>query len=604
MKLLRRFSPSRSEHSVRVRGRAVYHSYSFDLGPGLDIFRVAHTLMVEDMGSVATSPKSNELRVSRSIVGIETALREAESMAKFMDEYYSDQPRLGVLFRQSPWLIIRFFFMYLAQVFSLAGTRSPSAEQVSKDNESELSDEPKRMVVEARDGLQKALVDFHVWGAIRTRTEQSQYSSRYFHTVPYLRVELNRVPYSDGLVGDEVLDVSLMLHRSGICILTLSTAVYTELDAKNIANCMVSEYRKLDRAEISEPIMRRFASGNGRITRALKKADLPTYERLRWVVMRPEADGPVSFDTVFEVYQTAIESVARRPSRSGWKSYTTLSIGAPTCGCHGSGAKDHHRSEFAQLMLRATRPLTLKPETEEDLLENHLKIEDQELWISAGNAMAVSWEQDQPDLADDLHHLIPIESAILQIRQLEQIDRITSDAVVRDKRLFGVQHLFAVGLQEYKRNLLQGPDAENVVEAVLNKNSAPDLYDRLMDRVKVLESIVATRYSRMVARRSIAISASGFIVVLLFLLPRISETITELEGQNQRSRNLIQAADTLLNGRGNLVLAVYVSAIVVAALVLVWMSIRKRIKPVRSRRFGFRLKQPIEVALKQPDESP
>jgi len=252
-------------------------------------------------------------------------------------------------------------------------------------------------------------------------------------------------------------------------------------------------------------------------------------------------------------------------------------------------------------MLRATRPVILKPESEDDLLGNYLMIEDQELWISVGNAMYVSWGKDRPDFTEDLHQLIPIESAILQVRQLEQIDRITSDAVVRDKRLFSVQHLFAVGLQEYKRNLLQGPDAESVVEAVLEKHAAPDLYNRLMDRVKVLESIVTTRYSRMVARRSVAISAAGFIVVLMFLLPRISETITEFEKQNQWSRELTQSADALLHGRGNLVLAIYIGAIVIAAVILVKMSIRKRIKPVPSRRFGYQLKQPIEVVLRESE---
>lgn len=573
----------------------MYYSYSFDLGPGLDIFRVAHRLLAEDMGSVATSPKSDHLSVGRSIVETEKQLCKADSFSDFLEEFYSQEPRLRVLFRRSPWLVIRFFFFY-----AWARLRG---KPMSTNMDSDPSGEPKRIIEKARRALSRALVDYQIWGATRTRIEQTQYSSRYFHTVPYLRVELNRARYSDNLVGEEVLDASLMLHRSGVCILTLSTAVSTELKVADMRNCLLSEYRLLNRLELSEPIMRRYWKASGISTRKLRAADLPTQESLRWIVMEPDPGESVSFHTVFEAYHAAIESVARRPSRSGWKSYTTLSIGAPTCGCSGATAKVNHRSEFAQLMLRATRPVTLKPEAEDDLLKNHLMIEEQELWISVGNAMSVSWVNDRPDFTEDLHQLIPIESAILQVRQLEQIDTITSDAVVLDKRLFSVQHLFAVGLQEYKRNLLQGPDAENIVEAVLRKHAAPDLYDRLMDRVKVLESIVTTRYSRMVARRSVAISAAGFIVVLMFLLPRISETITEFEKQNRWSRDLTQSADALLDGRGNLVLAVYIGAIVISAFILVWLSIRKRIKPVRSRRFGYQLKQPVEVVLRESEES-
>lgn len=101
--------------------------------------------------------------------------------------------------------------------------------------------------------------------------------------------------------------------------------------------------------------------------------------------------------------------------------------------------------------------------------------------------------------------VVSIESAILQYRQLEAIDHRTVNVSIRDRDLFAAQKQLATGLPEYGRNLISDMNAYEVVDGLSEKLKTAQIYSRLNVRVKVLESVVNTRYSRRQSRRSLSI---------------------------------------------------------------------------------------------------
>ena len=119
------------------------------------------------------------------------------------------------------------------------------------------------------------------------------------------------------------------------------------------------------------------------------------------------------------------------------------------------------------------------------------------------------------DAIDYLSHLDvlePIEFAVLQNRQLEAIDTRTVNISVRDRDLFAAQRQLATGLPEYGQKFMADINAPMVVEGLAEKLRTPQIYSRLNDRVKVLESIVNPRFTRKQSRRSLAISFIGLTI--------------------------------------------------------------------------------------------
>src|ERR1700739_1864969 len=87
------------------------------------------------------------------------------------------------------------------------------------------------------------------------------------------------------------------------------------------------------------------------------------------------------------------------------------------------------------------------------------------------------------------------------------------------------------------------PDkSSSFVDGLAEKLKTPQLYSRLNDRVKVLESIVNTRFTRKQSRRSLSISFIGLTIVVLLLLPRIKELIEKMAMLTPTS-SLVTAVD-------------------------------------------------------------
>src|SRR5690606_32719200 len=110
----------------------------------------------------------------------------------------------------------------------------------------------------------RGLLKYSLHGALRVRIEQKTHFPRYFSSEPYLRLALNRVFFRDFLIsGEDAIEASLMIHRSGICMITLSTGLAECLDEKGIRECLYSSARRLKWAKISIPVMLQYATSQG-----------------------------------------------------------------------------------------------------------------------------------------------------------------------------------------------------------------------------------------------------------------------------------------------------------------------------------------------------
>ncbi|MDX1875545.1 hypothetical protein SBI67_25780 [Mycolicibacterium sp. 120266] len=589
----------RADHPLRMSGRGVFYSFSFDLGPGLDIVDFADKMLRRNMAAVAGSPSRDDLRIPQRGVELDRRQQEAFALVEFLKVLHSSEFSWRQLFKYNRRLALRvlwgarFVMMRYFLAYAIYGQRVKGVRRESDENVADVpswSTEAQDQIGEVVEGYANMLLNDHLLGAIRLRLEQQFYLPGYFEPAqPFIRIEMNRAYYWDRSHDDEPIEVSLMAHRSGICMLTFAMPVAKEFGVLEANDYLLAGSRPLDGIEISLPIF-----GKPERPVSLNEYGLhmwqQTHSDMDWIVAKVprQSVAKMSPETVFNAYLTAIQETAGRKIFSEWRCNSTLFLGPPTCKCHSEEVKGLHADELSQLMVRARGGMPLQDDVAEDLLKNHLLNSNEELWLSAGHAIHTSWDSSKIDYIKDLYMIEPIESAIVQHRQLQAIDNRTIHTRVQDKFLFAAQEQLATGLPEYGRNLLVDINAPVIVEALAEKLRTPALYSRLNDRVKVLESVVNTRFTRKQSRRSLAISVIGVSIVVVLLLPRIDEFLRKAHNLSPLD-SLGSAVLELFGTADRATVAIY--AIVVIVTVLFFIATTVRIPRSRLRRrkqeFGF-----------------
>lgn len=616
-----------------MSGRGTFYSFSFDLGPNIDPVTMANTLLKRDMATIAGSPSRNGLRVGKRIRNAGRVQSEAIRYAEWLEIFNSDDIQWRRMFRLHPKITIRvlfigrrYVFRYLLFVLHRIMWGIPTGSKSTNDSSSATSgdedesatkqyDETYRIVEEASTGLTERLNKRHIYGAMRLRLQQEMYFPRYYKThEPFIRLELNQSFYSDQSHEDEPIEISLMIHRSGVCILTFAMPIAKEVGTDDTFAYLLASKRRLKMAEISVPILGappRFMNNGYYYWRM----EITSNDKLDWVRFREpdDGEGKITVKTVFLVYLDAIQRAAGQEMQTEWRCNTTLFLGTPRCRCDGTEAKTAHEAEFAQMMVRSRQSMPVTEDVRKELLKNYLVNSDEEIWLSVGHAIHTIWNYSRIDYTRDMETVEPIESAILQHRQLEAIDHRTVNVSVRDQDLFNAQQQLATGLPEYGRNLMTDLNAPAVVDGMAAKFRTPQLYSRLNDRVKVLESVVNTRFARKQSKRSLAISVIGLGVVLILLLPRIDELLKKLAVLSPTG-SLIEKLRNFVGGEDQTTVAIYIVAIGLAVLVLAKLSlpfprprsvvswIRRPKLPKRKRNFGYSTKHDVVVTRGASDD--
>lgn len=449
-------------------------------------------------------------------------------------------------------------------------------------------------------------MDQIIMGGVRVRLEQEIYFPHFFLGVEsFLRLELNHSFFTDEDFETEPIETSLMIHRSGVCILTFATPIARNIDIEAAHNISLSNTRHFREVKFSEPILYK------RIVESMESKftclpDDEIHESLRWLTVssKPDPDSPrISLLDVFFVYLVAIENAARRELQHEWRCYTTIFQGKPLCGCDGVQAKTMHATDFGQLLVRSKSRYPIVPELREELMQNQLVTTHAELWVSGGCAIHTNWISDEMNYLSDLEIIAPIEYAILQHAQLEAIDIRTVDVTTKDQDLFTTQLQLVASMSEYGRTHMSDIDAPRVVDAVSDRLNTPRIYDRLHERMRFSENIVNTRFNRKQSRRSVTIAALGFAIVVLLLLPRIVEFIDTARKNETLAGPLCKLIE-FLGGYDNAVLWIYALSVVILLLIVAAFSFQPKFTWRTRKNFGFATERDVSIIRDVPEPVP
>jgi hypothetical protein len=281
-------------HALRMSGRTAFYSFSFDLGADLDYIALANGLLKKDMATVAGSPTRDGFRVGRRVSKTHRFHRNASRTADFYNALYDEEFSITRLWRIDKlqtltiiWILRSVLWSAVIRwVRSSVGLEAPSEDQsdhreTSTRNSAESIDDSRTEMNRAIDGIRETFMGQLILGAMRLRLEQQIYFPRYYAQLePFIRLEMNRSHVTVGEFEDEPIEISLMIHRSGICILTFATSVDAELDFRAAYNALYAGARHFDAVKLSEPVFS-YSGSRPDQCRAMRPAAPPPFRR-RW----------------------------------------------------------------------------------------------------------------------------------------------------------------------------------------------------------------------------------------------------------------------------------------------------------------------------------
>jgi len=566
----------RSRHRAKYSAVGVCFTYAFSLPPGSDIDDLANRLLDTGVADVAAVAPSTTMRVSRRQLAALRARDTLEGLSNIAEvadgkistfRWVFNNPRAAA-----------FAFRRRVLRFSLSSNKAGRLSSSDRTNLSSL----RESVAEIDAAMAE---NAKVLGAAAA-TDEFLFSPIYLRKGPFIRLELGNLGATSRLLADETIIPILVLHRSGVALLTFYTVVGSNRSSVELVRASVSKTMTLTSTTFPIPVV-----GVGEIADQVARTDellpdgdsVPTHRRIEW------ADD-FSIADAFFVYRDRIcELAGERGGRVGdYFCYATLAIGGIAC----CGTRDRwlksHSDELAGLILRYDDFGDIGDATTAKVLQADRSIQrSSSRYYNGGNAVTVDWNTDETEYAPSFVSLLDtvaiIENAVLQYWQIQELDNRLDLSERRASTLTKIQLRLAEGIAEHRSSTISFGGAQDIVADILAKLNVGELHQRVVDRLAMNQQLVDVRKVDASVRRNYLIAGIGSFATVLLGIPAIRDSLSVI-AQWKPPPFIVPAARPLIEwakGGANAIILMYAGFLFLATLLLVANFIRR---PKRWRR--------------------
>jgi hypothetical protein len=566
----------RREHDARYNSPAVHYTFAFSLPRGADIYKLTETLLRRDLASAAGSVirgiryahRYQTVQKNRALAETLSTLKDVEEGEGKLIHWMARHPRTAYLLLRKK--IIRI-------------TRSKERDKPNPEL-IKIYEEFGKIPTELDDKMAEAGL---ILGS-QLATDELLFNPDYLSDEPFIRLDLDSVFVEcDDFADPEVL-MSLLLHQSGVALLTFSATPGENRTTDDLLSVSSSNQVAFTKTILDESLGKLIGHAN---KDRVVEDEWKESEGIRW--RETSWREPLPLQELFQAYSDLIISNTRgRSTHSPWMCYTTLFVDSMMCCDTRTKWLDRHRLELAGLIGRRREYANSKPSYVTRLLAAEQGIRSYESkYFGPGNAVIVRWDFEREttltSLTDQFPTIAIVQSALLQYWQLLALDARFVSTKWKSSDLASIQRLIIAGLDEYRGAKLMWEEAIVEENEITNGLGVDRLYARILDRLGAIDQLMTARSTQVGARRNLLIAALGSFATLLLGLPAIRDLLNIVRQLDTSIfpgillRPLASFAADGPAGAWNL----YVVLIGVAAAVLA-ISVLMRVRDVRKERRG------------------
>jgi hypothetical protein len=512
-------------HQAQHLSATMYYTFCFSLPEGTDIYKLADSLLKSDVAAFATDARHGELRLAHRSKELMKTRTDAVALAAW-SQVLNGEGSVRAWIRKHPKMALKIatsLMPILIKSKLRGGNGLSSTNESEAESDRNVADDTVQFI---DDSMDKARVILGLRDAIDHRL----YTPGYLEESPFIRLELESVYVTSEHFQNEPLEAYLLLHHSGVALLTLAIAAAGKLSTDDLLGIIESQSFGLVETRMPTSLSGRGRASNDATLEDQIESEMS--EGLHW--RRTAWRTPINLSDVFEVYQYNILKAANKKvegRHSEWMCYPLLVTNGQSCCRNRNAWLKRHRGELAGLLLKAPGYGLLSEGVAEMLPPDDAINQGESQYFNLSHAVVVRWHFSQdagPDMASDLWHLVPIESFLLQYWQIRELDWSISSSKWSSRSLPRLQEKLISGAVEYGRAKMTSSTADARVRRLLSESGCDKVYSRIMDRLNMLAQLLDAKSVEVSGRKNVLVASLGFLAAVAFGLPAINASIQAL----------------------------------------------------------------------------
>lgn len=551
---------------LRFEEVVIFYNQVFDLGSNVNPTEFARKLLQEDFALVAPNYLTNEVEVAERFKDLEQLRSSAEALSDLRQSLDSSGVR-GV----AKWALSH--PVHALRLMPLFWRSMKDREPLPKEQEGEAEKEVDGGAETAGNGSQpaeeravkfmdNAMRRLGWFESLQRHVDRSLFKPQYLEEVPFTRIGLQ--PFFATMAGEKIgVDVGLLVHRSGVAILTF----YVSFEGRKTAEELLDLELLAPKAEISEMRVARAvvepqARSHG--LRAKELGQIPSERKfssgVEWFVYRDHEKGTLV--DVFDMYRIAVASslqgektlsldkLMARLRAPEWFVYPVVFARRVLPAIPDSGVfKEQYPRQIAGLVQRIEwRGLT--EENVREMVEGDFSIKkDYSLYVEAGHATVFYMEpyrqkliavygENVPGenwLAAHFQTSVVIDVLLIQRWILTTLNRRLGSLTSNPAGLNDLKRDLLVTLEEYHNIAVSYGSAQEIIRQARQKMGTDELYQALMRKLDILDRLIEVEETRRRAWRDRTLKAATAVATLLVGLPAASRVTEVIAGWDPAS---------------------------------------------------------------------
>lgn len=560
------FSDRQSAGEVRFEEVVIFYNQVFDLGSNVNPTEFARKLLQEDFALVAPNYLTNEIEVAERFKNLERLRSSAEALYDLRQSLDSAGVRGMVTWALSHPVralrLVPLFWQSRKEHEPLPNEQEREADKEGDScaetagNGSQLAEE---QAVKFMDEAMRRLGRFE---SLQRHVDRSLFKPQYLEKVPFTRIGLQ--PFFATMAGERIgVDVGLLVHRSGVAILTF----YVSFEGRKTAEELLDLELLAPKAEISELRVARAVvepQANSHGLRAKELDHIPSEREfssgVEWFIYRDHEKGALV--DVFDMYRIAVVSSLHngRATRPGkllarlrapeWLVYPVVYARRVVPAIPDSSVfKERYPRQIAGLVQR-TEWRELTEENVREMVEGDFSIKiDYSLYVEAGHATVFYMEpyrqrliavygENVPGedwLAAHFQTSVVIDVLLIQRWILTTLNRRLGSLTLNSAGLNALKRDLLVTLEEYHNIAVSYGSAQEIIRQARQKMGTDELYQALMRKLDILDRLIEVEETRRHAWRDRTLKVATAVATLLVGLPAASRVTEVIAGWNPAS---------------------------------------------------------------------
>lgn len=543
-----------AEPNLTFEDGVVFYNYVFDLGPNTNPIGIGRRLLQTNYARALTNYSTGKIELSELFQTSFSMRREVSQFTQF-SETFRDEGLRGAI----PWLLKHPLFT----IGMAAKLYRHRREKEETPDDSEQPRDKNKTVNSMKDLLlemDERILNVQKGLALHRFSDSEFFSEAYLENLPFVRLDLYPVDVTSGDQKFE-MDVGLMIHRTGISILTFYAVLSGQLTVDQLLNLRILQQIRIDKVTVPDAVMgiNAIASGvahpksiSGFLQKETKRGNSDEYE------LDLTANGPsdehYSLRDIFDWYRLAIVSTAtgRTPQNeqkfwsklrsTDWRAYPIFFLRpADPSIKNATMLKKRYPCQLAGLVSGANFWRRLTTQSVDNFIkDDHSLTESESFYVRLSHSTVIYYpeSEDEPRQSSKAGKMLGTDwifrhfqrSSLIDILLIQQsIFQVLSQEIrslpSQLRRLNDTKKNLLLALEEYHQFIVMTGTAREIIKKGQDALLIKDAYNSIQAVLAILEKIIEVEESKRRYRRDLALRWVATAATLLLGLPGAKQVV-------------------------------------------------------------------------------